>query len=154
MITVTRLESPELPEEVVKELWDYLKDDAELSKDEYTARLDDNSRWYVSGEDDEVVGVYWLRKLNHVTWEIHTNVRMKFWGTGKALPHAKTALDFIFDESGARKIVATIPETAPHVLAYAKQVGFTEEGRMTGSFLKDDILYDQIHLGITHREIK
>jgi RimJ/RimL family protein N-acetyltransferase len=107
----------------------------------------------VSRQDGEVVGVYWLRRLNNITWEIHTNVRLKHWGTGLALPHAKASLRFIFEESGAKKIVANIPLSSKPVLDYAEAVGFRREGVRQDSFQLDGTVYDEIYLGIKLDEI-
>lgn len=153
MIQVDRLHNNLVPNAVVRELWDYLSDDSPIEPWEFDARVDETSRWYASWEDAELLGVYWARQLNHVTWEIHTNVRLAWWGSGKTVPHAKATLQFIFDDTGAHKMNAIIPETATHVLRYAKEVGFVEEGRSKESLMKNGKLQDQIYLGITKDSI-
>lgn len=115
---------------------------------DWEPRIDDESRWYVSHEDNDVVGVYWARKVNHVTWEVHTNVRREYWGSGKGLPHSSAALDHIIQDTGARKIIACIPESSPQVLKVADALGFKREGRREKSFQKDGVLYDEIYFGL------
>ena len=151
MIYIDRIYDTQLPEIVVGELWDYLKDDSEIYPEDYQVPMDEDHRWYVSIEDNEVIGVYYVHRVNHITWQIHTHVRKKHWGSGKTVPHAKAIVEFVFNETGAHKLIATIPESAPQVLDYAKHTGFIEEGRRTSSYMKDGKIYDEILLGITRK---
>ena len=136
---------------VIRELWDALSDDATEYSDpsDFVPRIDEDSRWYISVEDNDVVGVYWLRRLNHITWEGHVNVRPKYWASGKSLPHAQAVLEFMWEDSGAEKIVATIPDSSKQVVKFIQTLGFTKEGRRTDSFQKNGKLYDELYFGIT-----
>ena len=136
---------------VMEEVWDYLVDDSPLRFEAYEPRLSNDSRWYVSTEGDDIVGAYWARRLNWVTWEVHANVRPKYWGDKNGTKHCKAALDLIFEDTGAQKIVATIPDSSPVVQDTAEAIGFRREGVMTLSFQKEGKLYDQTHFGITRQ---
>jgi RimJ/RimL family protein N-acetyltransferase len=150
MLHVDRTENEQLVWSVVTDVWGALEDDAKVNPIDWKPRIDDESRWYASYTDeDEIVGVYWARKINHVTWEVHTNVRRKFWGSGEGLPHSRAALAHIIQDTGARKIVAVIPESSPQVLKVADTLGFKREGRREKSFQKDGVLYDEIYFGLS-----
>lgn len=144
---------------VVNELWDHLADDWPMDPREWEPRIDDSSRWYViHGTDDKnrtwLVGFVWAHQVNNVTWQAHTNIRPEWWGKGVGLPASKTGLDKIIEDTGARKVIAIIPETSPHVLRLAKELGFSEEGRRLKSWQKDGELYDEVYLGLNPEEIQ
>jgi RimJ/RimL family protein N-acetyltransferase len=149
---IGRIYDPAIVQLVVKELWDVLSDDSDIQPEDYEPRFDNDSRWYVSVEDDDVIGVYWLRRINHITWEAHTNIRKKYWGTGKAIPHATKVLELMFEDSGAEKIIAVIPEPYTQVTEFVEKLGFTQEGRRTQSFRKNGETYDELYYG-KHRTI-
>lgn len=134
---------------VVRELWDYLRDDTTMSPEDFHAFLDDDARWYVSWEDGDIVGVYYAHRINTATWEVHTHVRPKFWGSGKGLSHSRAGLDAIIADTRALKIIATIPASAGPVLQVAESLGFEREGRRKESFLRDGILHDEIIFGLS-----
>jgi RimJ/RimL family protein N-acetyltransferase len=152
-IQVCRLYEPDVPRAVIRELWDYLSDDSDASPDDFEPRLDESSRWYVSIEDDEIVGVYWLRRINHLTWEAHTNIRKQYWGTDKGLPHTKEALRVSAIDTEAEKIITIVPEFCKQVLALTEKLGFELEGRRVGSFQKNGKTFDEIYLGISRNRI-
>ena len=147
-IKVNRIDWPEIIKLVIGELWEHLRDDSDVSKEDFDPRIDEDSRWYVSVEDDDVVGVYWLRRINHITWEGHVNIRPKYWASGKSLPHAQKVLQFMWEDSGAEKIIAIIPDSSPRVIDFIQELGFNIEGRRIDSYRKDGETYDEIYFGI------
>jgi RimJ/RimL family protein N-acetyltransferase len=147
-IKVSRVEKPEIVKLVIGELWDNLIDDSDVTKGDFDPRMDDSSRWYSSTETGDVVGVYWLRRINHITWEGHVNIRPKYWGSGLSLPHAQKVLQYMWEDSGAEKIVATIPDESPHVIDFILKLGFNIEGRRTNSYRKGGKTYDEVYFGI------
>jgi RimJ/RimL family protein N-acetyltransferase len=148
-VVVGRIYEPELPELVVRELWEHLRDDSDIRPEEYEARIDDDSRWYVAIIGDDVFGVYWAHRINHITWQIHANVRKRYWGSEDTVPTSIEILDYVFKDTGASKLISIIPKSSPHVLRHAKVVGFKQEGCRVKSFQKDGELYDEIYLALT-----
>ncbi len=149
MINIGRVSEASLPSLVMGEVWDYLTDDSGLKFEDYEPRIDDDSRWYVSVADDfEVVGAFWCRRVNLVTWEAHANIRPKFWGDKNGTKHCQAAIDLMFEDTGGLKMIALIADCFPHVQQMAEAIGFEREGVQTLSWKRDGKLYDQIHYGI------
>lgn len=139
---------------VIGEVWDYISDDA-LTPDQHASwrpRIDDGSRWYISLEGDEVVGVHWMRRVNAITWEAHANIRPKFWGNKLGTEHCRHAFKGMMTDTGAQKVILLVPDNCPQVQRMAESLGFRQEGRQVASFLKNGKVYDQVHYGITRKQ--
>lgn len=134
---------------VIKELWEYLCDDSEIDFEYYVPRMDDTSRWYVATIDRKIIGVFWMRRINAVTWEAHVNVRPFYWGNKKGTEVCREAIKIMGDDTGAKKIIALIPDSCPATQRAAEAIGFKREGVQTKSWLKNGQLYDQKHYGLT-----
>jgi RimJ/RimL family protein N-acetyltransferase len=134
---------------VMQEVWEFLIDDSDLEFKDYRPRMSDDSRWYVISLDGQVAAVFWMRRVNAVTWEAHANVRPKFWGQKKGTQMCRAAIDKMIEDTGAKKVIALIPDSSKPVQRMAEAIGFKREGRQTKSFQKNGKLYDQIHYGIT-----
>jgi len=137
--------------DVITELWDYLSDDSKLRPECYRPTITDDSRWYIAYEGDEVVGAFWMRRVNAITWEAHANVRPKFWGDRKGTEYCQAAIAEMMFDTQAEKVIALIPDSSPEVQHMAEAIGFKREGRQVRSWKKDGEYYDQIHYGITRK---
>jgi len=85
-------------------------------------------------------------KLNKVTYDCHICSLPEF--KGKELVDAgKEALKWMSEHTSCRKFVANIPEYNRKAVMFARMCGFEREGINKNSFMKNDILYDQISLG-------
>ena len=102
-------------------------------------------------DGEEVVAVFWFRQVNSITWEAHTNVRPKYWGDSRGTEMTKQGLEVALADTGAKKLIALIPENCPEVMKACEGIGFRQEGRQTESWLKDGKLHDQIHYGLTRK---
>ena len=151
MITVERtwLQAP--VRRIIAELWDHLSDDSPVLAQEYQPRFDEDSRWYLSKGGGGTGGAFWMRRGNRVTWEAHANVRPAFWGDGKGTEHCRKAIATMMEDTGAQKVVATIPTSSPQVLKMAEEIGFVREGVSERSWQKNGVLYDRVHYGITRK---
>lgn len=147
-VTVKRVYDPEVIREVATELWSVLNDDTPVGPEDFVPVICDDARWYATYEDDELVSLWFVHRLNYITWQIHTHFRKKYWGKDYSDRHSKAALKKIWTNTKARKLYALIPAAATPVLALAKRHGFKQEGRMKNGLLKDGVLQDQIHLGV------
>ena len=153
MITIGREHNPHLIKDVIVSIWDYIIDDTEILPEEYEPLVTDESRWYYSEDDGELYGLYWVHRLNHVTWQIHTNVLPEHWGDGRSRDHARKLLAHVFQDTGAEKLVAQIPAISRNVLEYAVDVGFQIEGCSDGVWQKNGELYDMFYLGLNKHSI-
>jgi RimJ/RimL family protein N-acetyltransferase len=137
--------------DIVREVWEFITDDSKKPEDKnkYIPRLCDESRWYISSENGEQVGAFWMRKVNHITWEAHANVRPKFWGDKRGTEHCRVAIAEMIRETGAKKVVAQIPTSCKPVMEMAEEIGFVREGASPNAWQKNGQLYDIVHYGIT-----
>jgi len=135
----------------VQEVWDYLADDSPLDREAHTIRLSNDSRWYIGELDGEIAGAFWMRRENFVTWEAHANVRPKFWGRKQGTALCQLAIDEMIKDTGARKVIATIPDSSPETQRMAEAIGFKREGVRSKAWCKDGVLYDQVYYGITRK---
>lgn len=148
MINIARETRSYLVRIVMREVWDYLTDDSGLKFEDYQPRIDEDSRWYISFDEyGEVVGAFWCRRVNHVTWESHANIRPKFWGDKNGTKHCQAAIDLMFEDTGGKKMIALIADCFPQVQQMAEDIGFVREGVQTLSWQREGKLYDQIHYG-------
>ena len=137
--------------QVEEELWDYLQDDSGLKYEDWSPRIDEESRWYISHHEGELVGAFLCRRLNFVTWEAHACVRPKFWGANFGTAHCQAALDLMFEDTGAKKIVAMCADCFPDTMRMTEAIGFRREGRRVDSFQRNGKLYDEVYLGIDRK---
>jgi RimJ/RimL family protein N-acetyltransferase len=149
MVSVNRTWIPQPVRQVIGEVWEYISDDSDVTFDEYEPRFDEDSRWYISSEGGEIVGAFWMRRVNHITWEAHANVRPKFWGDGRGTEHCRQAIAKMVEDTGAKKVVAQIPTSCAPVMKMAEEIGFVREGVIAASWQKHGRLYDQVLYGIT-----
>jgi len=136
---------------VIGEVWDYIADDSQVDYATWEPRIDDDSHWYVTKENDDIVGIFWMRRVNAITWEAHANVRPKYWGDNKGTEHCRVAIKGMMVDTGAQKVIALIPDSSPQVQQMAEAIGFVQEGKQTASYLKNGKVYDQVHYGITRK---
>lgn len=145
---IKRVRDPRIIDAVVTELWDVIIDDSVVNSEDLAPAINEDHRWYATyGEDGDLVSLWYAHRLNHITWQIHTHFRKKYWGKDLAVPHSKLALKKIWVNTNAKKLYALVPEFAKPVLRLAKATGFKQEGRQKLSYQKNDKIYDQIHLG-------
>ncbi len=148
-ITVHRTWLSSVVRELIEPLWPYISDDGATPFEEWEPRIDEDSRWYVSVENGQHCGVFWMRRVNYVTWEAHANVLPRFWGDKRGTAHCQQAITKMMEDTGAKKVVAYIPVCYPQVMEMAEQIGFVREGVRPKSWQKDGKLYDVVLYGIT-----
>ena len=134
---------------VIGEVWAHIVDDSGARFEDYRPSIHDDSRWYITALDGQVAAAFWMRRVNGITWEAHANVRPKFWGQKRGTKMCRLAIEEMIRDTGARKVVALIPDSSPAVQRMAQAIGFKREGCNKDSWLKNGKLYNQIHYGIT-----
>jgi len=103
--------------------------------------------------DDTVIGLYQLKVMNGVTIELHPMVLPEFRSL-YAKVSCKEALRWIVENAAwCYKVTASIPVIYKHVQFFAKGMGFRQEGVNRSSYLKGEVLLDQILFGITRDEM-
>lgn len=67
----------------------------------------------------------------------------------KAIYGGKSAVKWMFENTGCIKIFGFTPEYAKHTILFNRLLGFKQEGLLTKSLTKDGKLFDQIIFGLS-----
>ena len=148
MVVVKEVTNPAVVLAVMEEAWETVKDDSPVEFSEYVPMLDENNRWFATYDGEDLVSLFYVHRLNLITWQLHIQFRPHYWGTGISTEHALACVDEIWSKVGCKKLYAIVPAYAQPVLDLAKRVGFKQEGRTKRSFQKDGEIHDQIHIGV------
>jgi hypothetical protein len=140
--TCERLYNYRVAIETMSEMWD---DIAEDDAPPYKPDLIDE--FYVSVyADAEYIGMYRLHAHTSVLWEGHAFIlpdyRQHTIGSGDAIK--KWIVDNL---TGAKKVIANVPECFPNVIEFLKHMGFKEQGYNSDSYSKNGIV-GQYQLGM------
>jgi len=123
---------------------DICDDQISFREDIDMAEALNNDNVYILSTNDYCM-IMFIR-LNAVTFDCHICSLPEF--KGKELVNAgKEALKWMSEHISCRKFVANIPSYNRKAVVFAKMCGFEREGINKNSFMKNDILYDQISLG-------
>ena len=132
------------------EMYDNETDDGSLPREEFdaTAMLQCDAAYTIGWfEDCKLAAVATLRPWNTVTYEIHTCVSPEHRGQ-QAVSVGKETLQWMFNSTDCKKIVAIIPTFNKQAIVFVLMLGMEKEGMVRKSFLKNGTLWDQCILGI------
>ena len=105
--------------------------------------------WYVTVRDDrELLGLWMFVPQNGVCWEVHTALLPNAWGERGQLA-ARLLPDWMWRNTQCRRIVSNVPTTNRLALHFALKSGMRIYGVNEASFLKNEMLVDQVCLGIS-----
>ena len=96
----------------------------------------------------ELAGIFTLLPQNSVCFEIHAAILPAAWGC-RSREALRGAIAWTFAETGARRIVASIPAYNKLAVKLALDCGMRAFGRNRESFLRGGRLHDQILVGIS-----
>lgn len=102
---------------------------------------------YLCGYVPELVGCFILHKQSKATVECHVQVLPEH-RKERAEEFGRAVIEWTWENTGAVKIVAQIPEIYPNVLRFAQSMGFQLEGINTKSHIKGGVLHDQWYVGL------
>ena len=102
---------------------------------------------YVCGYVPDLIGCFILHEQNCITYECHVQVLPEY-RKEYAYDFGKRVIEWTWENTRARKIVAQIPFLYPNVRDFALDMNFQIEGINKQSYLKDGEVFDQWHLGI------
>jgi len=100
--------------------------------------------------DDRRSGVIALQQLNGIACQVHIAALPSMWGRARAF--VKQALCWGFMNTQYIKVVALVPDFNLPATRLCHDCGFTIEGVLTKSFLKDWKMHNQTIYGITSAE--
>lgn len=102
--------------------------------------------------DGYPVGVIVLHYFSSpVCFQIHVNYRPELWGSGLT-KYSKMALDWVWDNTEAIKVVAFAPDQYPEVKKHAERCGMASEGYLKGSTLHEGNKVNQHIMGVSKWE--
>lgn len=105
--------------------------------------------WYVAAaESEEVQGIFTFIPQNAVCFEVHAAILPAAWGP-RSREALRGAIAWMFENSPARRIVASIPAYNRLAIKLGRDAGMKAFGRNRDSFLKNAVLHDQLLLGIS-----
>ena len=124
-----------------EEIYPYSKDDYTPGKEDITfASALENPNCYVLMPNEG--SVFFFTPHNAVFYEAHGAVLPEF--RGKTVEAYKRTRDWMYTNTGCRKIIGFCPEDNARTHAFCVKAGLIIEGRITASFLKDGNLIDLI----------
>lgn len=127
------------------DIWRATADDMCGDPNLYFFKDDGRTLWLRAGDD----GVFMLHPHNSIMYECHTMLLPVAWGRAAAI--AKEAIDWMWDNTNIIRLITNVPAFNVLALRMAKKVGFVQYGVNPRSFLKNEILHDQIMLGMDRR---
>jgi hypothetical protein len=129
------------------EIYDRIAEDGMPSVEEYEPELDG----VICIMDEGKKGVMLFHWVNGITLECHVQVLPKY--RNEAHKFGQLALEWMWDNTKATKVVAQIPELYPDVVKFAYNNGFQREGINESSYLKNGQIYSQVYLGLIRPEV-
>lgn len=127
-------------------VFDYLTDD--LSPEFYEPVIHPQVTYLV---DETKEGVIRLDPMNGMCCSVHIATTPKMWGT--AHEFCKSAIKWGFRNTPYQKVVAIVPVFNDMTLKLVRDIGFTQEGLLKKSFLKNWNLHDQVVFGLCKGDI-
>ena len=100
--------------------------------------------------DETKNGVILLAPVNGICCSVHIALKPEIWGSG--VNFVKEAIRWAIANTRYMKAICSIPEYNRLAIRLVKKCGFTQEGIIKNSFLKNMKLHNQILFGITKRE--
>jgi len=135
-------------------IWRHITDDGSPPPDEVRPNPEAQGMYfYLVYDGDELLGLFMFVEVNTVCWEVHTCLLPCAWGL-RSVDAAREMSEWIWANTGCKRIITTVPEYNRLALALAKHAGLVEYGVNTKAWLKDGKLHDLHMLGISPPEGK
>ena len=102
-------------------------------------------------DGDHLVGLWIFLRWSAAMFQGHVCLLPNFRGK-RGIDSSAIAVQWMFDNTPCRKIMALVPEESKAVIGLVRSMGFAREGRLRKSFLKDGRLFDEIVFGYSGKE--
>lgn len=93
-------------------------------------RAEDKNFYAVVLKTGKVIGNLYLAKENFDTWELGFVFNSDFWGNGYAFESAKALITYVFENWGARRIIAMCNPLNEPSWKLLERLNFRREGRL------------------------
>lgn len=127
------------------EIYDRIADDYAPPLEEFEPAPPCEGLYYVTDESN--IGLVFYHWKNGITLEGHIQVLKEF--RHLAMDFGQAALDWAWNNTEAKKIIAVVPTLYPDVIKFVEKFGFEREGETKRSYEKNGVLYNQVYLGIS-----
>ena len=133
-------------------LWEVCHEDGAPGPDHFVPETE-YSKWIaLVDHQDNFRGFVLASPLSNTMADVHVMIRPEYWGWAGNVELGKLAVQWLWDNTTYKKLVACIPVSDKQVFRYACRVGFKREGVNRASFLRNGELLDQYYMGLQRPE--
>lgn len=131
------------------EVYRNVTEDGAPPPEQYKA-IESDSVYYLVIKDDALLGMFAFvpTSVSGVCYEVHTCLLRAAWGE-KANEAAKLAEQWMWDNTGAQRIITSVPEYNALARRFAERQGMRQYGLNPRAYLKGGQLMDIYLLGIS-----
>ena len=132
-------------------IWPWIGDD--YAGDPQVFEPNDNPRivYLLAREHELIVGLFTFLPQSMICWEGHIILLPRRETRGHVI--LRGALEWMFENTPARRITGSIPAYARLTVQLVKRAGMTQYGLNPGSFMKHGKLEDQVLFGLSKEEL-
>jgi len=151
MIHIGRTKDVELIKRIVtdRHTYPFVIDDFSPGASDYEPPMTEEFIWLVAYRENRVIGAFLFYPLNAINFDIHASIVPWARGTKWSKFAGAAALQWMWHNTGCKRITAGCPAFNQRALGWVKSLGFKEFGINKDSFQKAGQLYDLIMLGIS-----
>lgn len=105
--------------------------------------------YLLATDGDETIGFVLYHMFNSpICFQLHLNYLSKYWGSNLD-KYTKKSVDWMLENTDARKLIALCPTIYPTVKAHISKSGFTEEGILKDSSIFNNKICDNAIMGLS-----
>jgi RimJ/RimL family protein N-acetyltransferase len=122
-----------------------------VNADNWTPKAFGNNCWLAIKEEGEIFGLAAFRAIQAHTVEIHMYAMPNKCNKWKSI--VKSVLEWLYSKENINKVIALVGVNHKTTYKLLKKIGFTQEGLIKESYLKDGKFHDQYVMGLTRKDI-
>ena len=151
MIQIAPIEDMELVRATLTQphIWDAFSDDLQGDPLNFDPCIIPGALWLGAWDGPEYLGLFPAYRVNGIMCEVHVAM-IKHCGGSRALRAYRAMRDWIWANTGFKRIITSVPDCNKLGLRYALLAGLSEFGLNPGGWLKNGQLHDLHLLGVSH----
>jgi L-amino acid N-acyltransferase YncA len=132
-------------------VWEHTTEDGE-DREAYQPSMDERICYITARDGEELLGLWmFVPQTRRYAWEVHTCL-LPGHGARRGRRAARELAALIWKNTPTRVLIAKIPEYNRLALRFAKDVGFVEFGRDSGSYEHGGQVWRQVYLELVRPE--